>query len=137
MQALEDEFQKTQDRIDHLDSTIKLNMLRLERANKLMKLLEDEGKRWKESVEKQKVEIVKLIGDVFIAAASISYIGPFTGTYRDELVKDWIEKCRENQIPISDEYKLVSTLGNAIQIQNWNLNGLPSDSVSIDNGIIS
>ena len=32
-------------------------------------------------------EIEKLIGNVFIAAASISYIGPFTGFYREILVE--------------------------------------------------
>jgi hypothetical protein len=35
-------------------------------------------------------EIEKLIGNVFIAAASISYIGPFTGFYREILVEQWI-----------------------------------------------
>jgi dynein heavy chain len=53
-------------------------------------LLTDEGKRWTESVAKQKIEITKLIGDVFLAAASVSYIAPFTGTYRNMLIKIWI-----------------------------------------------
>ena len=52
----------------------------------MIDLLGDEGDRWKESVEVYWEEIVKLIGDVFIAAASISYIGPFTGIYRNYLI---------------------------------------------------
>lgn len=41
------------------------------------------------------------------------------------------------EIPISDKYSLVSTLGDPVEIRNWNLYSLPSDSVSIDNGILS
>jgi dynein heavy chain len=41
-------------------------------------LLGDEGERWKITVEELNKEVEKLCGDVFIAAASISYIGPFT-----------------------------------------------------------
>ena len=52
------------------------------------------------------------------------------------LAQEWINKCKELKIPISDTCDLQSTLGNAITIQQWNLNGLPSDSVSIDNAII-
>ena len=32
----------------------------------------------------------KLVGDVFLAAAQISYMGPFTGAYRDQLVDRWL-----------------------------------------------
>jgi len=78
-----------------------------------------------------------LIGDVFIAAASVSYIGPFTGTYRIILIKDWISKCKETGIPISDNYSLVNIFGDSRDIWTWNLNSLPSDSVSTDNAIIS
>jgi dynein heavy chain len=31
----------------------------------------------------------------------------------------------------------VKTLGDVIKIREWSINGLPSDSVSVDNGIIA
>lgn len=51
---------------------------RLKNAGKLLELLGDEGERWKETVDELYKEEGKLNGNVFIAAASISYIGPFT-----------------------------------------------------------
>ena len=40
-------------------------------------------------------------GNVFLAAASLSYVGPFTGKYRDELIKDWMNECRQRALDIS------------------------------------
>jgi len=39
-------------------------------------------------------------------------------------------------IPSSDSYSLIEVLGAPTKIQNWNINGLPLDSFSIDNAII-
>lgn len=33
-------------------------------------------------------------GNVFLAAASLSYVGPFTGNYRDQMIKEWQNECR-------------------------------------------
>jgi len=64
---------------------------RMIRANKLVVLLKDEGIRWKESVDTIGGDIERLIGNVFLSCACISYFGPFTGTYREVMVADWVE----------------------------------------------
>ena len=64
-------------------------------------------------------------------------MGPFTGLYRDMLIEEWTSLCSLNRIPVSEKYSLVNTLGNPMEIRNWGVYGLPSDSVSIDNGILS
>lgn len=51
---------------------------RLTNAGKLIGLLGDEGERWLQTVEELNKELEMLIGNVFIAASSISYMGPFT-----------------------------------------------------------
>jgi dynein heavy chain len=89
------------------------------------------------TVGELKKEQEKLNGNVFIAASSISYMGPFTGLYRDMLIELWTNLCSEYRISVSEKYSLVNTLGNPIEIRNWNICSLPSDSVSIDNGILS
>jgi dynein heavy chain len=60
-------------------------------AKKLITLTADEAARWKITVEALGGEIENLFGDVFLATASISYNGPFTGIYRNELVSRWTE----------------------------------------------
>ena len=41
------------------------------------------------------------------------------------------------ELQISPKYSLVHTLGNQILIRDWQMNDLPSDSVSLDNAILA
>ena len=43
---------------------------------------------------------------------------------------------QSKNIPCSDDFSLSKTLGQAIKIRAWNIAGLPTDSFSIDNGVI-
>jgi dynein heavy chain len=133
---LEKDFNDTVDRINNLNDNIKGNEMKLERAVKLIDLTKEEGENWQETVAVLRVDAVKLIGDVFLGTASISYIGQFTGVYRDMILTEWIERLRHFNLPFSDNYKLTTALGDPVKIREWNMNGLPSDSVSIDNGIM-
>lgn len=54
-----------------------------------------------------------------MAAASLSYVGPFTGKYRADMIKEWQNECRQRALDISPKYSLVNTLGNQIQIRDW------------------
>lgn len=55
---------------------------------------------------------------------------------RDQLVKSWTAKCKELCIPVSDSVTLCGTLANPVEVREWMLAGLPSDSTSIDNAIL-
>ena len=61
----------------------------MSRAEKLVVLLKDEGVRWAETCTKLEDQIHKLIGDVFLSCACISYFGGFSGIYRNELTTKW------------------------------------------------
>jgi dynein heavy chain len=134
---MEADYNQLQEYIQQLSDDKIRSERRLTNAGKLIHLLGDEGERWEQSVGIMETEIEKLIGNVFVAAASISYIGPFTGFYRDILIEQWLEICRHEKLPLSDKYSLVNTLGDPVEIRNWNIYSLPSDSVSIDNGILA
>lgn len=100
---------------------------RMMRAEKLVILLKDEGVRWKQTVESIAGEIERLIGNVFISCACISYFGGFTGEYREQLVSQWVEGCVERGIPTSDNFSLVQVMGDPVVIRGWNIAGLPND----------
>ena len=74
---------------------------------------------------------------MFLAAASLSYLGPFTGRYREQLIKQWIRQCRKRDIKVVQNYSLVNTLGDQIKVRDWNLNGLPGDTISVDNAVLA
>jgi len=115
---------------------------RLERAEKLTVGLAAEQVRWSEQEKMLQKQISDLVGDVFIAAAFVSYAGPFTGEYRQHLVSQWMnnECFSSDKIAHSDlqHFSFVKLMGNAVQIKQWTDSyGLPSDEVSIESAIIS
>ena len=51
------------------------------------------------------------------------------------MIRSWIDKCKQSGIPVSEDYQLARILSNEVQIRDWQENGLPTDQLSIDNGI--
>eukprot|EP01038_Epipyxis_sp_PR26KG_P006339 gene6339-8727_t len=109
---------------------------RLVRAEKLTNGLNSEGERWKSNITSLAEEKINLIGDCFLSCACISYYGGFTGVYRDQLVEQWLEQANILSIPASAKFSLSSTLGDPVVIREWQNQGLPTDPVSVNNGIL-
>jgi dynein heavy chain len=97
------------------------------RAEKLVVLLADEGVRWKVTCEDLQVEIEQLVGNVFLSCACISYFGAFTGVYRQNLVRIWVERCIAKGIPTSGDFSLIKIMGDPVTIRGWNISSLPTD----------
>ncbi|XP_066430423.1 dynein axonemal heavy chain 6 isoform X2 [Eleutherodactylus coqui] len=136
IKQLQDQYDKSLGEKETLAKTMALTQARLNRAGKLTAALGDEQVRWKESIESFQEEISNVIGNVLIAAACVAYFGAFTAVYRQLLVKCWIKKCQELEIPISPNFNLINILGDAYEIRQWNTDGLPRDLVSTENGIL-
>ncbi|XP_041103970.1 dynein heavy chain 5, axonemal [Polyodon spathula] len=81
-------------------------------------------------------QINRLVGDVLLATGFLSYSGPFNQEYRNLLLQLWKKEMSTNKIPYSDEVNLISMLVDNATIGEWNLQGLPNDDLSIQNGII-
>lgn len=110
---------------------------RLTNAGKLLALLEDEGVRWKQIILEIEHEIENVVGDVFLSVAQMNYLGPFTGQYREQIVTEWMRMAQAQGIKISSKYSMRNTLGDPVEIRKWGIAGLPSDSVSVENGVIT
>jgi dynein heavy chain len=100
-------------------------------------LLADEGVRWKQTVEVIVGDIERLVGNVFVSAACISYFGAFTGPYREKLVAEWVEGCLSKGIPTSENFSLATVMGDPVGIRSWGIAGLPADQVSVENGLLT
>jgi dynein heavy chain len=59
---------------------------RLDLATRLLTALSSENARWGGIIEEIQNEVDVIVGNVLMAAAFISYIGPFSKTMRDELI---------------------------------------------------
>ncbi len=110
--------------------------IKKERAEKLTKSLSDEKVRWSEEIETIEKRGVFLAGDSIIAAAMIAYSGPFTSQYRIELECSWVKNLKQLSIKHTADITMRKFLEIPVITQNWNINGLPKDETSTENGII-
>eukprot|EP00961_Rhodomonas_salina_P104508 1406944-Rhodomonas_salina.1 len=109
---------------------------RLSRAGKLTAALGDEQVNWTEQSKVLAEQLERLVGDIFVAAACVAYVGPFTMSYRSKIVQDWVDKAKEVGVPVSEGFRFADVLAKAVEIRSWNIAGLPSDEVSVGNGVL-
>ncbi|KAI9224867.1 dynein heavy chain and region D6 of dynein motor-domain-containing protein [Blastocladiella britannica] len=111
--------------------------LKLSRAEQLVSGLSGEKSRWETSIKTYQEAIGLLPGDCLLAAAFMSYSGPFNTAYRSQLLEGtWLKAVRALEIPCSPDFNVCKFLGNEAQVRQWNIQGLPTDAFSIENGII-
>ncbi|KAL0246333.1 hypothetical protein GEMRC1_007545 [Eukaryota sp. GEM-RC1] len=120
-----------------LELKIKDTSDRLARATQLTELLKDEQVRWRQSADILSEELSLLVGTMLVGAGSISYLGAFTSEFRTSMITDWISLCQKRNIPISDQFSLVNSLSTPVKVREWQLKGLPTDNVSVENAVIS
>ena len=78
-----------------------------------------------------------MLGNTVLAAGYLAYVGCFTQDYRMRLLKQWTKFLKEKGVLYSGDWTLQKILGDSLRIRQWNIEGLPADDLSIDNGIIT
>ncbi|KAM6325251.1 LOW QUALITY PROTEIN: dynein axonemal heavy chain 1 [Podargus strigoides] len=135
--ALEDKYKGCIAKKEQLEMKCEQCQQRLGRADTLINSLADEKVRWQDTVENLDYKINNISGDMLVAAGFVAYLGPFTGHYRVALCEEWLRQLSENNIPHTTEQNLISTLGDPVEIRSWQIAGLPNDTLSVENGIIT
>merc|ERR1712130_107646 len=83
-----------------------------------------------------------LVGDVLLSAAFVSYIGAFNSSFRTDLWQNhWLTDLIEKEIPVSEKIKSLELspkdiLTTVSEQAKWANEGLPVDSISIENAAI-
>merc|ERR1719460_63473 len=122
-QALEDKANATKRKMDQ--------------ANKLINGLAGEKVRWTDDSKNFSIRRKKLVGDCALACGFVTYSGPFNSEFRDKLNYDiFLKETHNRGVPASDRVDLVDFLVDQGTIGEWNLEGLPSDDLSVQNGIM-
>ena len=151
LKAAEDEMAEAQAKVQELEENfnaemkkkkaLEENMNKLKRktdqANKLITGLADEKERWTEDSKSFADMKKKLIGDVAVSTAFMSYCGPFNAEFRNILMKDYfMSDLNAKEIPVTMNLELTSFLVEKTTVAEWNLQGLPKDDLSTQNGIM-
>ncbi|XP_039997326.1 dynein heavy chain 2, axonemal [Xiphias gladius] len=110
--------------------------VKLDRADKLVTGLAGERVRWEERVSGLEENMGYLVGDCLLAASFLSYMGPFLSNYRDELLAIWMKEVRDLEIPCTPGFSFALFLSKPTAVRDWNIQGLPSDAFSTENGVI-
>ncbi|KAI3354986.1 hypothetical protein L3Q82_004777 [Scortum barcoo] len=105
-------------------------------ATALINGLGGEKVRWTQSSAGFQTQIKHLVGNVLLSAGFLSYAGPFNQEYRSLLLELWKKEMEEKLIPFSPDLNVIGLLVDNATVSEWNLQGLPNDDLSIQNGIV-
>jgi dynein heavy chain len=134
--ALENQLEEAKNKKQSLETQAGQCGTKIGRANELLNGLGGERDRWGQFAEQLADKYQRLTGDVLISAGLIAYLGPFTAVYRQRQMEQWVGSVKGQNIPCSDNPTLSYTLGDPVKVRQWNIDGLPTDGFSVDNGII-
>ena len=110
--------------------------VKLGRAEKLIGGLGGENICWMTTVEKLGKDLNHIVGDVLIAAGSVTYLGVFTADFRKSMVDEWNNLLKTNEIPHTPNCTIFTTLSDPVSVRGWQIAGLPSDELSTENALI-
>ena len=109
---------------------------KLNLAQRLVGALGSELDRWQQSILDIGELLNVIIGDVLLASAFVSYVGPFNKKFRDAILKEFVDFFHKNNIPMSPNANPLTVLTDEATVAGWNNYGLPPDRVSTENGSI-
>ncbi|XP_078467787.1 dynein axonemal heavy chain 10-like [Lampetra planeri] len=107
-------------------------------VDKLFAGFGSENIRWAAELDELQTRRLRLLGDCLICAAFLSYEATFSLNFRNAMVyEEWQSDILLRNIPLSQPFRLEALLSDDVEISRWRSEGLPSDEMSVQNGILT
>lgn len=134
---LEKELRKVKKEKDEKEAKAKEMRDIVENATNLISNLSNEKTKWKQDSLMFDMEKRQLLGDCAVASGFIAYAGPFNFEFRNVIVKEVFKNdIISRGIPLTQTIDLEEFLIDETTKGEWAYNKLPSDTLSIQNGIL-
>ena len=135
--ALKKNFEASMKEKNELEEKAARTKKKMDQATRLINSLKDNKERWIKNATQFKLLKKQLVGDVAKACAFVSYCGPFNSEFRAKLLNESFHGDLElRELPVSADLQLTEFFVDHSILGQWALEGLPADSLSIQNGIM-
>lgn len=148
--AAEAELAKVQEKLDEMQQRFDAAMThkraleedaastrrKMANATALISALGGEEVRWQQQREQLDASLCRLVGDCALAASFTSYLGPFNKEFRAKLLRDFTFDCVSVGLPCTPDLAVTSILAEETEMGQWAVEGLPTDALSVQNGIL-
>ena len=106
-------------------------------ASQLINGLAGERVRWTEDSNSFSDMKRRLVGDCAASCAFVCYCGPFNQEFRKKLIEEkFLGDCQLRGVPATVGLDVITFLVDIGTIGDWNMQGLPADPLSTQNGIL-
>ena len=130
-------FEKQMSEKTRIENGAKELARKMDQATQLIDGLSGERVRWAADSKMFDLWMKQLVGDCAVACAFVSYCGAFNQEFRLMMIdQKFRADCSRRQIPVSDSIEVTEFLVDQGTIGEWNLQGLPTDILSTQNGIL-
>jgi dynein heavy chain len=137
LQKLQGDFEAQMTTKKEIEEGAARTRRKMEQATALIDGLAGERQRWTDDSHMFNDTRKRLVGDVALACAFISYCGPFNQTFREYLTyTKFTGDLLKKDIPMTKKLQLSDFLADAGTIGDWAMEGLPGDPLSVQNGIL-
>ena len=137
LDAMQVDFDRAMARKAAIQADADATQRRSDAANRLIGGLSGEQTRWTAQSEAFADETRRLTGDVALACAFMGYVGPFNADFRTLLLRERFEAdALKRKVPVTAGLDVTAFMVDESTVADWAMEGLPSDELSVQNGIM-
>lgn len=134
--SLHMQLSRAKSKVDILEQDAETCKVKLGRAEKLLAGLGNESVRWEKASEVLSKNLTCVVGNSILAAGFVAYAGPYTAEFRADLVKTWLKISLKERLGTDTSWNCAEVLCDPAEIRQWSIASLPSDDLSVENGIL-